>query len=334
MKNRIAVTTLLALALLLPAAQAEHAFLWTAAGGMQDLGTLGGNFSQARGINASGAVVGYSALADNVTYHAFLWTAAGGMQDLGAAGGTSSVATAINSRGQIAGYSVLTSGTTTVYHAILWTAGVPRFLGTLGGKSSDALGLNDDGAVVGSADVKNGHSHAMMWTLTGGMQDLGTLGLDGSAAFGINKDDEVVGVSGTFRAHDLPFSWTATGGMKNLIPHYVYIGGSASAINRLGNIAGWVIAANNLRYPALWTAGGIRQLPTLGGGDAAASAINGKNQLAGFSYNTSQQFHAVIWDQTGAITDLGTLGGANSQAWGINNAGQVVGDSALLVDSN
>jgi probable HAF family extracellular repeat protein len=96
----------------------------------QDLGSLGGHFSEAYGINASGAVVGYSYLADNSTYHAFLWTAAGGMQDLGAPTGTSSVATAINDRGQIVGYSQ-SAPINPVLHALLWSSGVMRDLGTL-----------------------------------------------------------------------------------------------------------------------------------------------------------------------------------------------------------
>src|SRR5262245_5331753 len=36
----------------------EHAFSWTPAGGMIDLGTLGGNFARAYAVNASGQVVG------------------------------------------------------------------------------------------------------------------------------------------------------------------------------------------------------------------------------------------------------------------------------------
>ena len=37
-----------------------HAFVWTAAAGMVDLGTLGGSASRASALNDRGDVVGYS----------------------------------------------------------------------------------------------------------------------------------------------------------------------------------------------------------------------------------------------------------------------------------
>ncbi len=72
---------------------------------MQDLGTLGGSYSEGVAINDSGQVTGYADTAGDAARHAFLWDGTT-MQDLGTLGGTRSEGVAINASGQVTGCSV------------------------------------------------------------------------------------------------------------------------------------------------------------------------------------------------------------------------------------
>jgi probable HAF family extracellular repeat protein len=69
--------------------------------GMQDLGTLGGYYSEAYGVSADGAVV--VGWAENAAgqRRAFRWTASGGMQDLGTLGGDWSEAYGVSADGAV-----------------------------------------------------------------------------------------------------------------------------------------------------------------------------------------------------------------------------------------
>ena len=160
---------------------------------MVDLGTLGGDYSEAVAVNDSGQVVG------DANGHAFSWTAAGGMVDLGTLGGNYSEAVAVNSTGQVVGGSGTSSG---AGDAFSWTtAGGMIDLGTLGGDYSDAMAVNSTGQVVGysptASDVSDAFGDAFSWTAAGGMVDLGIpAGYDFSNAAAVNDSGQVVGTGG------------------------------------------------------------------------------------------------------------------------------------------
>lgn len=78
---------------------------------LTDLGTLGGTYSEARGVNAAGQSTGDAYITGNGAPHAFLY-ASGAMQDVGTLGGSASYGTAINAGGAIAGYSFMPGGQT------------------------------------------------------------------------------------------------------------------------------------------------------------------------------------------------------------------------------
>ena len=296
-----------------------HAFSWTHAGGMVDLGTLvGGKESEATAVNASGQVVGWSYTSSG-NIHAFSWTHAGGMVDLGTLGSGSSEATAVNASGQVVGWSYTSSGNV---HAFSWThAGGMVDLGTLGGTESEAVAVNDSGQVVGGSTTGSPYiHHAFSWTQSGGMVDLGTLGGNESNATAVNDSGQAIGWAETSSANQYAFSWTQAGGIVDLGT----LGGGCSfadAVNDCRQVVGWACShASRGRRRAGWSTwarwGGIQR-------------SRGRQQFRPGRRRVQSDFfdHAFAWTQAGGMVDLGTLGGESSEAVAVNDSGQVVGEA-------
>ena len=133
-----------------------HAFFWED-GLMTDLGTLGGDNSEALWLNESGEVVGSADLpgpSGNQTHDAVLWKN-GKIYDLGTVpGDPCSRGRGLNSRGQVVGGS---SDCHNFLHAFLWEEGGPMVdLNTLiqagtGYLLTNAFNINDRGEILAKA---------------------------------------------------------------------------------------------------------------------------------------------------------------------------------------
>jgi probable HAF family extracellular repeat protein len=200
-----------------PGLPVNHAFLWDATHGIQDLGTLGGGISAATAINAAGQVVGSAGTA-SFSSHAFVWDAAHGMQDLGTLGGISgSGAVGINTAGQVVGNSFTADNTAP--HAFVWdtTRGM-QDLGTLGGTmGSGAIAINPAGQVVGvSFLMGNTESHPFIVSTAVSPFAAETALLAGMKAYlpsVTNKDDAKKFAEATGKLKDSlnPSLWSADG---------------------------------------------------------------------------------------------------------------------------
>jgi probable HAF family extracellular repeat protein len=204
----------------------------------------------------------------------------------------------------------------------------PIDLGPLRGRNSSASDINDRGQVVGTSGppgaladdfVDEGEVHGFFWQ-GGVMTDLGTLGGWWSRASASNEQGQVVGLSRVEEDLDFRVYLWEEGVIRDLgLPSGI---DSDPAVNDRGQVV-----AGNL----LWQDGVTRDLGSLGGGRTAASDINNRGQVVGWSATTSGGWHAFLW-QDGVMRDLGTLGGADSEATAINDRGQVVGWSYTTAD--
>lgn len=138
----------------------QKAYLLNPDGTSNELGSLGGNWTQANQINDQGQVVGYSLTGSDGVDHAFVWDATNGMQEL--ASGAS--AFAISNSGVIVGS--IAQEPSWLGHACRWTSTETTDLGSAFYFGSCANGINSSGDVAGYV-VGPEHDYAVHWAADG-----------------------------------------------------------------------------------------------------------------------------------------------------------------------
>jgi len=178
-------------------------------------------------------------------------------------------------------------------------------LGTLGGTFSRGFSINNRAWIAGQANLDDDAAdHASLWR-DEFLSDLGTLGGPNSLAWGLNGYAQVVGQAESSIPDPFGLDFCFTGTQLQCLPF-------------------------------LWQNDAMTALPTLGGNNGLAFAINDLGMAVGQAENSTldstcggPQYEAkpVLW-KDGVAHELPTLyGDPNGEARAINISGQAVGGS-------
>ena len=189
-------------------------------------------------------------------------------------------------------------------------------LGAVGNPPGQPYGITNNGLVIGAAASSATVMHAVFWYKTLKI-DIGVYGLGGpnSAGFGVNELGQAVGTAETSAINNEDFC----------------------GFNAYG------FPSSTACAPFVWQFGRMFALPTLGGANGQALAINNGGEVAGMAETTYadpnpdcavSEFKPVIWER-GHIRELPTYpGDADGIPLGINDKGQVVGGSGACAPFN
>lgn len=283
-----------------------------------DLGTLGGETSEALALNNAGVAVGYAldaaglmravALSNNI------------LSDLGTLGGDQSAAFAVNQSGQVAGWANASNSTTRL--AFLLSKGVMTNVGglILGSTNSIARSIDSAGSVVGEYLTAAGQQRPFLFA-NGLALDLG---FDG-AALCINDAGQI----GGFEQLGGNRGFIISGGQRQYVGT---LGGQDTevwAINTNGLAAGRATTTNGVYHGFAYQEGIMRDMGTLGGVASEAYGVNSGGHIVGRAQDKTEAWRAFIFRE-GRIFDLNALlppesGWVLSVAYGINDSGQIVG---------
>jgi probable HAF family extracellular repeat protein len=327
-----------------------------------DLGTLGGTFSQAGGLNSRGSVAGFSLSAGDQVLHAFLWQR-GVFTDLGTLGGPNSFTFEdypLNDRDMVSGFSETSTpdpngedvcglGNNLICLPFVWQKGVMTALPTLGGNNGIASEINNRGQVVGVAEKTTPdvtcvppfflQLGAVVWQ-NGRAQEFPPFPGDPDAvALGINDKGQAVGWSGpctgVFGNSFHALLWE-NGTVTDLGNLGGATGNSAADINNQGQVVGSSdLPGDTTGHAFLWQNGVMTDLGTLPGDVSSQSlGINNQGQVVGLSFDPSGNVRGFLW-QNGVMTDLNSLIPPGSplsvlEALGINDRGQIAGYALVI----
>jgi uncharacterized membrane protein len=314
----------------------KHAFFWTPAEGMRDLGVPPGySSSTATAVSATGSVAGnlYVPFSSDGT-RAFRWSAAGGMVVLELPNlARNSEATGINSSGEVVGFVTLSGD---LRRAAVWSpAGEVQLLGVAPGDSaSQATGINDNGDIVGWTGFLDGRKRSFLAEAATGRS---LITINPGIAYAVNSHGLTVGILDSAS----PYAWEHQSSYRALTLLPGDYAGVVLAVSNSGDMLGLSGNTGCEYYPAfggecdrvpasgrpvLWsstgTATNLLVQPGLAGRSASVTSVNSARQVVG----SIDPGHAFIWSAGSGVTDLGVLPRrAMSSATAINDAGQVAG---------
>jgi probable HAF family extracellular repeat protein len=292
-----------------------------------DLGTLGGSYSSASGINDGGQIVGNSfTSADNVNAYPFFLTSSG-MQQLSTGGALGGSPSDISTSGLIGGS--VPSAQAAGGGPAEWNLGVLSLLPIL--QPSGPAGVarvNTSGLAVGQAFLPSANQqHAVEWTPGGAIKDLGTLGGSFSTANGVNASGEIAGTS---TAPDGSFSaFVYEGGAMTALPRPA--GATwchGGAINDAGAVWGTCFVSGQAIHVVTWAGGTMSDLgPVFDATSGEIYAVNSSGEAVGYAARSSGL--AAIFVSGGIIYDLNALLPTGS-GWHVDMANDINSGATIV----